>query len=273
MSWLSQRLTPPKSVQKSISNNDIYKGVQNIGGAVGIKDVSMAHPLGGSGSVPNQLADKGKDVVNTVGNAVGGVAGAFNPMDMFGAGGIGGLMDKIWARQDKQKAEDDKQPLQGLGLTQSLDTPDRYSDSAQQAAIDRRYQGMSSLAKGQQNAASVGEQNALSRRLAAMGALNSGAGMKMLSQQQNLAARRAADQNTQLSLAQSQEKQASMDNIQKMNETSRQFDTEFKLNERIADANLKMADKIAKSNDRGLITSMFDSIFGTGMNMKSVFGQ
>lgn len=272
---LGKKLTPSKTVQNNVMTAVDPGGLtRQAANAVGIKDVSIQKPLGGSNSAPNQAIQQGGQAIQQGVQAIGSaVPGAFNPMDMFGAGGFGGLLDKMWAREDKQKAEADKQPLQGLGLTQSLDTPDRYSDAAQQAAIDRRYAGMQSLAKGQQNAASMGEQNALSRRLAAMGALNSGAGMKMLSQQQNLANRRAADQNTQLSLAQSQEKQAATSENQKMNETARQFDTEFKLNERIADANLKMAEKIAKSNDRGFITSMFDSIFGTGLNMKSFLGQ
>jgi 3-methyladenine DNA glycosylase AlkC len=274
MSWLSQRLTPPKSVQKSISSNDIYKGVQNVGKAVGVKDVSMANPLGGANSAANQAVDKAKEGVQAVGGAVAGVAGAFNPMDMFGAGGFGGLMDKMWAREDKQKKEQAAQPEKRLWLTpqdaeNAMNAPDRYSDAAQQSAIDRRYQGMNTLAKGQQNAASVGEQNVMSRRLAAMGGLNSGAGMKMLSQQQNLANRRAADQNTQLSIAQSQEKQAATSDNQKLNETSRQFDAEYKLNNQIAEKNMQIADQIAKANSQGMIESLWNGIFGTGHKMNN----
>lgn len=279
---LKKRATPSKSNQNVVMTAVDPGGLtRKAANAVGIRDVGLQNPLGGAGSAGNKVAEAAKagaqTVANNVGSAVNSVASAasaFNPMDIFGAAGFGGLMDKMWAREDKQKKEQAAQPEKRLWLTpqdaeNAMNAPDRYSDAAQQSAIDRRYQGMASLAKGQQNAASVGEQNALSRRLAAMGGLNSGAGMKMLSQQQNLANRRAADQNTQLSIAQSQEKQAATTDNQKLNETSRQFDAEYKLNNQIAEKNMQIADQIAKANNQGMIESLWNGIFGTGHQMNN----
>ena len=260
---LGNKLTPSKPVQKAVMTAVDPGGViRKVGDLTGTRGTSIQGAIDTAGTAANKVVDAAKSGVQAVGSAVGGI----NPMDMFGAAGFGGIMNQIWGREDKQKAEADKQRAVGLGLTQDLSTDDRYSDAAQQSAIDRRYQGMASLAKGQQNAASQGEQNVMSRRLAAMGGLNSGAGMKMLSQQQNLSNRRAADQNTQLGIAQSQEKQAATSDNQKLNETARQYDNEFKLNERIADANIKMGDSINKANNQGMITSLWSSIFGKDLS-------
>jgi hypothetical protein len=291
---LKKAFTPPKAIVKPIQdlgkkvgisgvsiqtplgggNSAVNAPAKQVGNAVGAKNVTVATPLGGSNSTANQVANQVKNIASTVGSIPGALPGGlgnFSIGDLFGAQGYGGLLDKIFAREDKAKQEAAAEPKMTFGLTgsESQGMADRYSDNASQAAISNRYNAMAQLARGQQGAQNTSEQTALSRRLASTGALNSGAGMKMLSQQQQAASKRAGDQNLQMQVAQSGERQGATENLQKMNETARQFDSEFALNTEIAKKNMEIADKIAKANSQGLMGSLFSSIFGEGAGGKN----